>query len=65
MSDDLESLMTIIPEEKKKKQNRTYVPRNVTGRKAEEIFIEWFKSGQEEISQGKRLCGYERLWMWI
>jgi len=66
VSDDLESLMKIIPEEKNKKQKRTYVPRNVTGRKAEEIFIEWFKSGQEEISQGKDFvdmrdygCGYD------
>lgn len=66
VSDDLESLMTIIPEEKKKKQKRAYVPRNITGRKAEELFIEWYKSGQEEISQGKDFvdmrdygCGYD------
>lgn len=66
VSENLESLMTIIPEEKKKKQKRAYVPRNITGRKAEELFIEWFKSGQEEISQGKNFvdmrdygCGYD------
>uniref|UniRef100_A0AAU6WVX7 DUF3883 domain-containing protein n=1 Tax=Chryseobacterium endophyticum TaxID=1854762 RepID=A0AAU6WVX7_9FLAO len=51
---------------KKKKQKRAYVPRNVTGRKAEEIFIEWFKSGQENIPKGKDFvdmrdygCGYD------
>lgn len=66
VSENLESLMTIIPEEKKKKQKRAYVPRNITGRKAEELFIEWYKSGQEEISQGKDFvdmrdygCGYD------
>ncbi|MPT35579.1 MAG: DUF3883 domain-containing protein [Flavobacterium sp.] len=63
-SEDLESLMTILPDEKKKK--RVYVPRNITGRKAEELFIEWFKSDQKEISQGKDFvdmrdygCGYD------
>lgn len=66
ISEDLEPLMAIIPEEKKKKQKRTYVPRNITGRKAEEIFIEWFKSDQEIIRQGKDFvdmrdygCGYD------
>jgi len=66
VSEDLEPLMTIIPEEKKKKQKRAYVPRSITGRKAEEIFIEWFKSGQEIIPQGKDFvdmrdygCGYD------
>lgn len=66
VSEDLEPLMTIIPEEKKKKQKRGYVPRNITGRKAEEIFIEWFKSDQEIIPQGKDFvdmrdygCGYD------
>ncbi|MDI9875399.1 DUF3883 domain-containing protein [Flectobacillus rivi] len=64
--EDLEQLVSVVPEEKKKKQKRIYVPRNVTGRKAEEIFIEWFKSGQEEIPQGKNFvdmrdygCGYD------
>ncbi len=63
-SEDLESLMTILPDEKKKK--RVYVPRNITGKKAEEIFVEWFKSGQENIPQGKDFvdmrdygCGYD------
>lgn len=66
VSEDLKPLMTIIPDEKKKKQKRAYVPRNITGRKAEELFIEWFKSGQKEISQGKDFvdmrdygCGYD------
>ncbi|MGJ1361967.1 DUF3883 domain-containing protein [Sphingobacterium spiritivorum] len=66
VSEDLEPLMTIIPDEKKKKQKRTYVPRNITGKKAEEIFIEWFKSGQGIIPQGKDFvdmrdygCGYD------
>lgn len=66
VSENLDPLMTIIPEEKKKKQKRAYVPRNITGRKAEELFIEWFKSGQQEISQGKDFvdmrdygCGYD------
>lgn len=66
ISEDLETLMTIIPEEKKRKQKRTYIPRNITGKKAEEIFIEWFKSGQKNIPQGKDFvdmrdygCGYD------
>lgn len=66
VSEDLEPLMTIIPEEKKKRQKRIYAPRNITGRKAEEIFIEWFKSGQKNIPQGKDFvdmrdygCGYD------
>ncbi|RNL75241.1 DUF3883 domain-containing protein [Sinomicrobium pectinilyticum] len=63
-SEDLELLMAILPEEKKKK--RVYVPRNITGKKAEEIFMEWFKSGQKNIPQGKDFmdmrdygCGYD------
>lgn len=66
VSENLEPLIKIIPDEKKKKQKRSYVPRNITGRKAEELFIEWFRSGQEEISQGKDFvdmrdygCGYD------
>lgn len=66
LTEDIEQLISVIPDEKKKKQKRAYVPRNITGRKAEEIFIEWFKSGQEEISQGKDFvdmrdygCGYD------
>lgn len=66
MSDDFESLVSIVPEEKKKKQKRAYVPRNITGRKAEEIFIEWFKSDQEILPLGKDFidmrdygCGYD------
>lgn len=66
LTEDLAQLISVIPEEKKKNQKRAYVPRNITGRKAEELFIEWFKSGQEEISQGKDFvdmrdygCGYD------
>lgn len=64
--EDLEPLLAILPEETKKKQKRTYAPRNITGRKAEELFIEWFKSSQEIIPLGKDLvdmrdygCGYD------
>jgi hypothetical protein len=63
--EDLELLMATIAD-KKKKSKRIYVPRNITGKKAEEIFIEWFKSGQEKIPQGKDFvdmrdygCGYD------
>ncbi|MCT3671778.1 DUF3883 domain-containing protein [Elizabethkingia anophelis] len=66
VSEDFKTLIRVIPDEKGKKQKREYVPRNITGRKAEELFIEWFKSGQEEISQGKDFvdmrdygCGYD------
>lgn len=65
-SEDFEILRTVIPDEKRKKRKSVYVPRNITGRKAEEIFIEWFKSGQEIIPQGKDFvdmrdygCGYD------
>ncbi|HAY3553711.1 MULTISPECIES: DUF3883 domain-containing protein [Elizabethkingia] len=63
--EDLELLTTTIAD-KKKKSKRIYVPRNITGKKAEEIFIEWFKSGQENIPKGKDFvdmrdygCGYD------
>ncbi|MEC4115067.1 DUF3883 domain-containing protein [Myroides pelagicus] len=66
LTEDLEQLVSVIPREKKKKQKAIFSPRTITGRKAEEIFIEWFKSGQEEISQGKDFvdmrdygCGYD------
>ncbi|MGJ1404480.1 protein NO VEIN domain-containing protein [Sphingobacterium siyangense] len=66
VSEDLEQIMAILPDEKKKKQKRAYFPRNITGRKAEELFIEWFKRGQEEIPKGKEFvdmrdygCGYD------
>jgi hypothetical protein len=66
LSEELRQLISIIPEETGKRQNNKYVPRNITGRKAEEIFIEWFKSGQEDIPQGKNFvdmrdygCGYD------
>lgn len=66
MSDDFEALVSIIPEEKKKKQKRVYVPRNITGRKAEGLFIEWFQTDQKVLPQGKGLidmrdygCGYD------
>lgn len=66
LSEDLEQLISVIPNRKKKRQKRAYVPRNITGRKAEEIFIEWFKSGQGIIPQGKDFidmrdygCGYD------
>lgn len=64
--EDLEPLITVLPEERKKKPKRPYTPRNITGRKAEEIFSEWFKSGQGIIPQGKDFidmrdygCGYD------
>lgn len=63
---DFEPLVTIIPDEKRDKQKRVYVPRNVTGRKAEEIFKVWFKSGESNFPVGKDLidmrdygCGYD------
>lgn len=66
LGDELTTLLTIINDKKNKRQKRIYVPRNVTGRKAEEIFIEWFKSGQELIPQGNEFvdmrdygCGYD------
>lgn len=68
ISDDLEPLMLIIPEEKSKKnkQKRLYVPRNITGRKAEEIFKDWFSNNKEIFSTTKDLidmrdygCGYD------
>ncbi|MFN1215641.1 protein NO VEIN domain-containing protein [Chryseobacterium kwangjuense] len=66
LTEELEQLISIIPEEKKKKQKRSYIPRNITGRKAEEIFREWFKSDQKNIPQGKDFvdmrdygCGYD------
>jgi len=68
VSDDLESLMLIIPQEKskKKKQKRPYVPRNITGRKAEEIFKDWFSNNKDVFSTSKDLidmrdygCGYD------
>ncbi|MEH6681059.1 MAG: DUF3883 domain-containing protein [Sediminicola sp.] len=66
LTEDLSQLISVIPEEKKRKQKRTYIPRNITGRKAEEIFIEWFNSGQKNIPQGKDFvdmrdygCGYD------
>lgn len=64
--EEFEPLVSIIPEEKKKKQKRVYIPRNITGRKAEEIFTKWFQSGQKILPQGKELvdmrdygCGYD------
>jgi len=66
VSDDLDQLVLIFPDDKKKKPKRPYVPRNITGRKAEEIFIEWFKSDQKILPQGKDFvdmrdygCGYD------
>lgn len=64
--EDFEPLVTIIPDEKKDRQKRVYVPRNVTGRKAEEAFMEWFHSAQKVIPKGKGFvdmrdygCGYD------
>jgi len=66
VSEDFETLITVIPDEKRKKQKRSYFPRNITGKKAEKIFIEWFRSGQEKIPEGKDFvdmrdygCGYD------
>lgn len=69
VSEELEPLTKILPEGKegkRKKQNNVFFPRNITGRKAEEIFIEWFKSGQDVIAQGSDFvdvrdygCGYD------
>lgn len=63
--EEFEPLVSIIPEENKK-QKKSYIPRNLTGRKAEEIFMEWYKSGQKDIPQGKDFidmrdygCGYD------
>jgi hypothetical protein len=64
--EDFQPLMMIIPEEKKKNQKHAYVPRSITGRKAEEIFMEWFKSDQKILPGGKDFvdmrdygCGYD------
>jgi len=64
VSDDLDQIVLIFPDEKKKK--RSYSPRNITGRKAEEIFVEWFKKGQHEFPIDKALvdmrdygCGFD------
>jgi len=66
LKEDLEQLISIVPEEKKSKQHRQYVPRNITGKRAEELFIDWFKSGQDIIPKGKDFvdmrdygCGYD------
>lgn len=68
ISEDLEPLTLIIPEEKSKKnkQKRLYVPRNITGRKSEEIFMDWFSKNKEIFSTTKDLidmrdygCGYD------
>lgn len=66
LPEDFESLVTIIPDEKKKKRKQAYIPRNITGRKAEEIFINWYKSDQKTFPQGKDFvdmrdygCGYD------
>lgn len=66
LTEDIEQLISVIPDERKKKQKRAYVPRNITGRQAEEIFVEWFQSDRNEFPQGKNLldmrdygCGYD------
>ena len=66
LSEDFETLVTIIPEENRKNQKRAYVPRNITGRKAEEIFLEWYKSEQKVLPKDKSFidmrdygCGYD------
>ena len=69
LDENLEQLISIIPEEKKKKQSKQdkqYVSRAVTGKKAEEIFVSWFNSGQGVIPTGKDFvdmrdygCGYD------
>ncbi len=66
--DEFVPLLLILPEEKKKKKQskKDFIPRNITGRKAEEIFMEWFNLGQEYFTEGKELidmrdygCGYD------
>lgn len=66
ISDDLDQLVLIFPQENKKKNKRTYIPRNITGRKAEEIFIEWYKKNRKNFPDSKDLidmrdygCGYD------
>ena len=63
--DGLEPLLLIIPEEKKQSK-RVYIPRNITGRKAEEIFMEWFNGKQQVFPKERGLidmrdygCGYD------
>jgi len=64
--EDLEQLISIIPDKRKKTKKREYTLRNVTGKKAEELFVDWFKSDQKILPQGKNLvdmrdygCGYD------
>lgn len=66
ITEDLNPLVSIIPEETKKQSKRVYVPRNITGRKAEEIFMEWFNGNQRVFPKQRGLidmrdygCGYD------
>jgi len=65
--EDIERILTIFPKEGINEKDRTakiFVPRNITGRKAEEYFINYFHSNYNRI--GEKLidkrdfgCGYD------
>jgi hypothetical protein len=47
--EDLDQFALILPQERRKRKERVYILRNLTGRKAEEIFIDWFKKNPPAI----------------
>lgn len=66
---DIDRMAAILPSEKEGKKRRkftAYIPRGITGRKAEEIFLTWFEQNMYVIPEGGMLsdvrdsgCGYD------
>lgn len=66
VSDNLDQLTLIFPHEERKRKKGTFIPRNITGRKAEEIFTEWYKKNSRVFPIAKDFidmrdygCGYD------
>jgi hypothetical protein len=69
LTDDLDRLTSIFPQEKKERKKANailYVPRGITGRKAEAFFMEWYKHNQNAFPGEGNLkdtrdhgCGYD------
>ena len=68
--ENTERLAAIFPDEKKEKKRRTkpllFVPRGITGRKAEEFFLNWYPEHPGFLPESGRLkdtrdhgCGYD------
>jgi len=65
--EDIERILTIFPKEginEKDRATKIFVPRNITGRKAEEYFINYFHSdynriGEKLIDKRDFGCGYD------